>query len=67
MALSRVFARGTRGLASQAAAAGAAAAPATVRLPKSEKKRVVVLGTGWAGYALTKALNPRTFEVVVVS
>ena len=33
----------------------------------SPKPRVVVLGSGWGGFALAKHLNPALFDVTVVS
>ena len=31
------------------------------------KPRVVVLGSGWAGFAVAKHLKPRLFDVTIVS
>ncbi|KAI9725080.1 MAG: hypothetical protein M1812_000356 [Candelaria pacifica] len=32
-----------------------------------ERERIVVLGSGWAGYVLARALDPKKFQTVVVS
>lgn len=42
-------------------------ASAVKTLERGSKPRVVILGTGWGGYALTKTLNPRLFDIVVIS
>jgi hypothetical protein len=34
---------------------------------KDNRERVVVLGSGWAGYTLSRELNPKKYQVVVVS
>ncbi|KAK5158549.1 hypothetical protein LTS14_003569 [Recurvomyces mirabilis] len=34
---------------------------------KNDRERVVVLGSGWAGYNLARSLNPKKFQTVVVS
>ncbi|KAI1304311.1 pyridine nucleotide-disulfide oxidoreductase-domain-containing protein [Xylaria venustula] len=34
---------------------------------KGEKERVVILGSGWAGYAFARTLDPRKYERVMVS
>lgn len=31
------------------------------------RQRVVILGSGWAGYTLARALNPKRFQTVIVS
>ena len=31
------------------------------------KPRVVILGSGWGGFALAKNLNPARFDVTIVS
>ncbi|EJT78833.1 hypothetical protein, variant [Gaeumannomyces tritici R3-111a-1] len=35
--------------------------------PKKQKQRVVILGSGWAGYGLARTLDPDKFERIVVS
>lgn len=37
-----------------------------IRLRK-ERERVVVLGSGWAGYTVARALDPKKYQTVVVS
>ncbi|KAK3111336.1 hypothetical protein LTR53_013539, partial [Teratosphaeriaceae sp. CCFEE 6253] len=34
---------------------------------KNDRERVVILGSGWAGYNLARALNPAKFQTVLVS
>ncbi|KAK4498432.1 hypothetical protein PRZ48_011090 [Zasmidium cellare] len=34
---------------------------------KNDRERVVILGSGWAGYNLARSLNPKKFQTVVVS
>ncbi|THX19020.1 FAD/NAD(P)-binding domain-containing protein [Aureobasidium pullulans] len=34
---------------------------------KGDRERVVVLGSGWAGYTLARDLDPKKYQVVVVS
>lgn len=34
---------------------------------KNDRERVVILGSGWAGYNIAKQLNPRKYQAVVVS
>ncbi|KAF1984395.1 pyridine nucleotide-disulfide oxidoreductase-like protein [Aulographum hederae CBS 113979] len=34
---------------------------------ESGRKRVVILGSGWAGYTIARRLDPRKFQVVIVS
>lgn len=34
---------------------------------KDKRERVVVLGSGWAGFTLARDLDPKKFQVVVVS
>lgn len=34
---------------------------------KNSRERIVILGSGWAGYTLARALDKRKFQVVVVS
>lgn len=34
---------------------------------KDNRERVVILGSGWAGYTLSMELNPKKYQVVVVS
>lgn len=35
--------------------------------PSLDRERVVVLGSGWAGYSLSRDLDPRKYQIVVVS
>ncbi|KAI0146339.1 pyridine nucleotide-disulfide oxidoreductase-domain-containing protein [Xylariaceae sp. FL1272] len=35
--------------------------------PSSRKERVVILGSGWAGYAFARTLDPKKFERVMIS
>ena len=39
--------------------------PLTEQLP--DRQRVIVLGSGWAGYSLSRDLDPRKYQIVVVS
>ncbi|KAI0199533.1 FAD/NAD(P)-binding domain-containing protein [Astrocystis sublimbata] len=39
----------------------------TVVQPSGGKERVVILGSGWAGYALARTLDPMKFERIIVS
>jgi len=57
--LMRAACAGVRSLAVEASA--------VKTLERGSKPRVVILGTGWGGYALTKTLNPRLFDIVVIS
>ena len=34
---------------------------------KHDRERIVVLGSGWAGYTLARDLSPQKFQVVVIS
>ncbi|KAK5683702.1 hypothetical protein LTR17_027268 [Elasticomyces elasticus] len=34
---------------------------------KNDRERVVILGSGWAGYNLARSLNPKKFQTVLVS
>ena len=34
---------------------------------KNDRERIVILGSGWAGYTLSRELNPKKYQVVVVS
>lgn len=34
---------------------------------KGNRERVVVLGSGWAGYSLAHDLNPHKYQIVVIS
>lgn len=34
---------------------------------RGTRKRVVILGSGWAGYPLARALDPKKFQAVIVS
>ncbi|EMC95802.1 hypothetical protein BAUCODRAFT_34570 [Baudoinia panamericana UAMH 10762] len=34
---------------------------------KNDRERVVILGSGWAGYNLARSLNPKKFQTVVIS
>ena len=34
---------------------------------RRDRERVVVLGSGWAGYSLARDLNPKKYQVVVIS
>ncbi|KAK4545059.1 hypothetical protein LTR36_003610 [Oleoguttula mirabilis] len=34
---------------------------------RADRERVVVLGSGWAGYNLARSLNPKKFQTVLVS
>lgn len=34
---------------------------------RNDRERVVILGSGWAGYNLARSLDPRKFQTVVVS
>ncbi|TLD35433.1 Altered inheritance of mitochondria protein 24 [Venturia nashicola] len=34
---------------------------------KDRRERVVILGSGWAGYTLSQKLDPKKFQIVVVS
>ncbi|TGJ85610.1 hypothetical protein E0Z10_g3138 [Xylaria hypoxylon] len=35
--------------------------------PSGQKERVVILGSGWAGYAFARTLDPRKYERIMVS
>ncbi|KAI1317629.1 pyridine nucleotide-disulfide oxidoreductase-domain-containing protein [Xylariaceae sp. FL0255] len=35
--------------------------------PPARKERVVILGSGWAGYALARTLDPKKFERIMIS
>jgi NADH dehydrogenase FAD-containing subunit len=35
--------------------------------PRPDRERVVVLGSGWAGYTVAKDLDPKRYQTVVVS
>jgi NADH dehydrogenase FAD-containing subunit len=35
--------------------------------PRSDRERVVVLGSGWAGYTVARELDPKKYQAVVVS
>ena len=41
--------------------------PLPLPTPKSERERIVVLGTGWASYAFLKTIDASRYDVVVVS
>ncbi|KAI9871531.1 MAG: hypothetical protein M1830_002779, partial [Pleopsidium flavum] len=34
---------------------------------KGDRERVIILGSGWAGYVLSRKLNPKRFQILVVS
>lgn len=35
--------------------------------PKGQKERVVILGSGWAGYGFARTLDPRKYERIMIS
>ena len=35
--------------------------------PNDKRERVVILGSGWAGYVLSRKLNPKKYRAIVVS
>ncbi|KAI5249547.1 FAD/NAD(P)-binding domain-containing protein [Aureobasidium subglaciale] len=39
----------------------------SIESSKGDRERVVVLGSGWAGYTLARDLDPKKYQVVVVS
>ncbi|KAI5358938.1 putative FAD/NAD(P)-binding domain, FAD/NAD(P)-binding domain superfamily [Septoria linicola] len=34
---------------------------------RQDRERIVILGSGWAGFTLSRALNPRKYQIVIVS
>lgn len=38
-----------------------------LRNPGPKKERVVILGSGWAGYGFARTLNPKKYETVMIS
>ena len=43
------------------------ASASALRTGDGERKRLVILGTGWAGYSLFQKVNKRIFDVIVIS
>ena len=41
--------------------------PSSLAQPSPRKERVVVLGSGWAGYALSRNLDPDKYQCIVIS